>query len=102
MAESRIIDTVRRAFGLLKKDPALIVPFVLPALFPIERMISNGLMLLIVLGPPEPPSVRSILLLVLYFVVGFFFGNLIKGAKWGYKKPYQKGSKESPSCWSQP
>lgn len=52
MAELRIIDTVGRSFGLLKKDPALIVPFILPALFPIERMISNGLMLLVVLGPP--------------------------------------------------
>jgi hypothetical protein len=108
MAELRIIDTVGRSFGLLKKDPALIVPFILPALFPIERMISNGLMLLVVLGPPEPPSVRSILLLVLYFVVGFFFGawasaaailkvtELDKGSKMGLQEALSKGLERVP------
>lgn len=108
MAELRIIDTVRRSFGLLKKDPALVVPFILPALFPVERMISSGLMLLIVLGSPEPPSLRSILLLTLYFVVGFFLGawaaaaailkvtELEKGSKMGLQETLSKGLEMVP------
>lgn len=108
MAKLRIIDTVRRSFSLLRKDPALIVAFILPALFPIERMISNGLTLLIVLGPPEPPSMRSILLLILYFVIGFFFGawasatvilkvtELEKGGKMGLQEALSKGLERVP------
>jgi len=108
MAELRIIDTVGRSFGLLKKDPALIVPFILPALFPVERMVSSGLMLLIVLGSPEAPSLRSILLLVLYFVVGFLLGawaaaaailkvtELEKGSKMGLQEALSKGLERVP------
>ena len=108
MAGLSIIDTVRRSFGLLKKDPALIALFVLPALFPIERMVSNGLMLLIVLGPPEPTSLRSILLLILYLVVGFFLGawastaailkvtELDKGSKMGLQEALSKGLERVP------
>jgi len=108
MAELRIIDTVRRSFGLLKRDPVFIVPFILPALFPVERMVSNGLMLLIVLGSPQPPSLRSILLLVLYFVVGFLLGawaaaaailkvtELERGSKMGLQQALSKGLERVP------
>jgi hypothetical protein len=95
MAELSIVNTVRRSFGLLKKDPALIALFILPALFPIERMVSNGLTLLIVLGPPEPSSMRSVLLLILYFVVGFFFSAWASAAAILKVTELDKGSKMS-------
>jgi hypothetical protein len=108
MSGLKVIYTVTRSFSLVNKDPTLMALFILPALFPIEGMISNGLMLLIVLGPPGPSSIRSILLLVLYFVVGFFFGawasaaaivkvtELEKGSKMGLQEALSKGLERVP------
>jgi hypothetical protein len=108
MAELRIIDTVRRSFSFVNKDPALIVLFILPALFPIERMISDRLMLLILVGPPQPSSMRSVILLTLYFVVGFFVGvwasagavlkvaELEKGGKMGLQEALSEGLERVP------
>jgi membrane-anchored glycerophosphoryl diester phosphodiesterase (GDPDase) len=108
MAQLGIIGTVRRSFSLVNKDPALIALFILPALFPIDRMISNGLMLLILVGSPGPSSMRSILLLTLYFVIGFLLGvwasagailkvtELQKGSKIGLQEALSKGLERVP------
>lgn len=108
MSGLKIIHTIERSFLLVKKDPALLLLFVLPALFPVERMISNGLMVFIIVGPPEPASTRSIVLLILYFVIGFFLGvwasagailkvtELEKGSKMGLQEALSRGLERVP------
>jgi hypothetical protein len=109
MSELKIIDTVKRSFILLKKDPTIIVLFILPAIFPTEMLISNYLMVFILLGPPELPSMRSALLFTLYVIVGLFFGiwaaagavlkvtELEKGSKLGLKEALSRGLRKVPN-----
>jgi hypothetical protein len=110
MSELKIIDTIKRSFNLLKKDPALIVLFILPAIFPfsISSLVANYLMLSIMWGALELPSMLYILLLILYFVVGFFLmvwasagailkvTELEKGSKLGLREALSKGLKKVP------
>lgn len=111
MSELKIIDTIKRSFNLLKKDPTLIVLFILPAIFPTEiitNYLNNYLMSSFMWGTPELPSMRSILLLILYFIAGFFFRvwasagailkvtELEKGSKLGLKEALSKGLKKVP------
>ena len=109
MPKVKIINTVKRSFNLLKKDPTLIVLFILPALFPIEGTITSYLRTFILFGPPQnTPPMLSILLSLLHFIVGFFFGvwasagavlkvtELQKGSKMGLKEALSKGLKKVP------
>jgi hypothetical protein len=104
----RINDTVKKSFSLLKKDPTIILLFILPAMFPIERIIANYLMVSIMLGPPGLPSMPSIPLFVLYSIAGFLLGvwasagailkvtELEKRSKLGLKDALFKGLKKIP------
>ena len=110
MSEFKIIDTIKRSFNLLKKDPTLIVLFILPAIFPfsISSLIANYLMFSIMWGTLELPPMLYILLLILYSAVGFFFRvwasagailkitELEKGSKLGLKEALSKGLKKVP------
>jgi hypothetical protein len=115
MSKLRIIDIVKRSFQLLKKDPTLIVLFILPTLFPIETIITNFLFYYLVLSiahnPLEPPSTLSIPpipFVALYLIVGFFLGvwalaaailkvtELEKGNRLGLKEALSKGLKKVP------
>lgn len=109
MPKLKIINTIKRSFNLLKKDPTLIVLFILPAIFPTEGIITSYLSTFIVFGPPQnTPPTLSILLSILYFIVGFFFGvwasagailkvtELEKGDKLGLKEALYEGLKKVP------
>jgi len=109
MSELKIINTVKRSFNLLKKDPALIVLFILPAIFPTASIITSYLRTFILFGTPQnTPPMLSILLSLLYFIVGFFFRvwasagailkltELEKGSKLGLKEALSKGLKKVP------
>jgi hypothetical protein len=112
MSKLKIINTVKRAFNLLKKDPTLIVLFILPAVFPIERTLANFLsyyLTLSIVGEAgELPSMPPIPFVTLYFIVGFFLGvwasaaailkvrELEEGNKLGLKKALSKGLKKVP------
>ncbi|NWF77212.1 MAG: hypothetical protein HXY36_01220 [Chloroflexi bacterium] len=115
MSELKIIPTVKRSFNLLKKDPALLALFILPAVFPIERIIANYLMLFIILatlGRSGIPSVPSLMppipFQVIYLIVGFLLGvwasagailkvtELEKGSKLGLIKALTRGLKRIP------
>jgi len=115
MSGLKIIDIVKRSFNLLKKDPALIALFILPAMFPIERIIANYLMLFIIssmLGRSEilfvPSSMPPIPFQVIYLTVGFLLGvwasatailkvtELEKGSKLGLKEALFGGLKRIP------
>jgi len=75
MSNVRIIDAAKRSFILLKKDPTLLVLFVLPALFPAGGAITTYLTTLVVFGPVQnTPPALSILLSLLYLLVGLFLG----------------------------
>ena len=110
MSELKIIDTIKRSFNLLKKDPTLIVLFILPAIFPfsISSLVVNYLMFFIMWGTLGLPSILFILLLILFSIVGFFFSvwasagailkitELEKGSKLGLKEALSKGLKKVP------
>ena len=110
MSELKIIDTIKRSFKFLKKDPTLIVLFILPAIFPfsISSLIVNYLMFFIMWGTLGLPSILFILLLILFSIVGFFFSvwasagailkitELEKGSKLGLKEALSKGLKKVP------
>jgi len=115
MSKLKIINTVKRSFNLLKKDPTLIVLFILPAIFSLlsQRIITNYLdnlwvSMSIGLDSPEPPSMRPVLLFIICYIVGFFFGvwasagailkvtELEKGSKLGLKEALSKGLKKVP------
>jgi len=107
-----IIGTLKRSFSLFKEDPILIVLFILPAIFPIERILANlisyYLTLSIVGEFGEPPSMPPIPLVTLYFIVGFFLAawasaavilkvrELEKGNKLGLKEALSKGLTKVP------
>jgi hypothetical protein len=110
MSEFKIIDTIKRSFNFLKKDPTLIVLFILPAIFPfsISSLVVNYLMFFIMWGTLGLPSILFILLLILFSIVGFFFSvwasagailkitELEKGSKLGLKEALSKGLKKVP------
>jgi hypothetical protein len=113
MSKLEIINTIKRSFNLLKKDPTLIVLFILPAIFPTASIIASYLnyyyvMGFIMWGTTVPPPMHYILLLTLYFIVGFFFRvwasagailkitELEKGSKLGLKEALSKGLKKVP------
>jgi hypothetical protein len=108
----RIIGTLKRSFGILKEDPILIVPFVLPAIFPIEGILANFLsyyLTVSIMGDSaEVPSMPPVPLVALYFIVGFFLGawasaaailkvrQLEGGNKLGLKEALSEGLKKVP------
>jgi len=115
MADLKIIQIVERAFKFLARDPALIALFVLPALFPINRIASGYLTYFIVSATlrqsapiPLPPSGQSIPLLVAYLVPGFFLGvwasagavlkvtELGNGGKLGLTEALYRGLRKIP------
>jgi hypothetical protein len=109
MSKLKIIDTVKRAFTLLKKDPTLIVLFILPAIFPIKSIIANYLMVFILLGTPLNIPPMPIPFFILFFIVFFLLGvwasagailkvtKLEKGSKLGLKEALSKGLKKVPN-----
>jgi hypothetical protein len=115
MSKLKIIDTIKRSFNLLKKDPTLIVLFILPAIF---SLLSQGIFVylssLIMFssfmsdGVELAPIVPFLVLLISSFIVGFFFRvwasaaailkitELEKGNKLGLKEALSKGFKKVP------
>jgi hypothetical protein len=111
----KIIDTIKRSFNLLKKDPTLIVLFILPAIF---SLLSQGIIAhlsslimfsMIIWDRPElAPMVPVLLLLIPSFIIGFFFKvwalagavlkvtELEKGGKLGLKEALSRGLKKVP------
>jgi len=114
MSKLKIIDTIRRSFDLLKKDPTLIALFILPAMFPISASslivsyLNYYITGFIMWGTPELPPMHYILLLILLSVVGFFFkvwasaGAILKiteleeGSTLGLKEALSRGLKKVP------
>jgi len=115
MSELKIVDTIKRSFNILGKDPTLLALFILPALFPIERIIANYLMLFIILatlGRSEIPLVPSLMppisFQVIYLIVGFLLEvwasagailkvtELEKGNRLGLIKALARGLKRIP------
>lgn len=113
MSKLKIINTVKRAFNLLKKDPTLIVPFILPAILALGRdtIITNyfnKLWLSMLWDSPEPPSMQAVLLFVICAVGGFLLGlwasaatvlkvrELERGSKLGLKEALSGGLKKVP------
>lgn len=108
----KIIGILKRSFSLFKEDPVLIVLFILPAMFLIERILANllsyYLTLSIVGDAGELPSMPPIPFVTLYFIVGFFLGvwasaaailkvrELEKGNKLGLKEALSEGLKKVP------
>jgi hypothetical protein len=108
----RIIGTLERSFSLFREDPILIVPFVLPAIFPIEVILANLLsyyLTVSILGDSgELLSMPPIPFVALYFIFGFFLGawawaaailkvrELEKGNKLGLKEALSEGLKKVP------
>jgi hypothetical protein len=109
MSKLKIIDTVKRSFILLKKDPTLIVLFILPAVFPIKSIIANYLMVFILLGTPLNIPSLPIPFFILFFIVFSLFGvwasagailkvtELEKESKLGLKEALFKGLKKVPN-----
>jgi hypothetical protein len=109
MSKLKIIDTVKRSFILLKKDPTIIVLFILPAMFPIESIIGHYLEVFIRSGtPPNIPSMVPIPFFTLFSIVFFLLGvwasagailkvtELEKGSKLGLKEALSQGLKQVP------
>jgi hypothetical protein len=110
MSQLKIIDTVKRSFNLLEKDPTLIVLFIMPAMFPVKSIMADYLMGFILLGtPPNIPLTLPIPFFSLFFIVFFLFGvwasagailkvtELDKGSKLGLKEALSKGLKKVPN-----
>jgi len=114
MSKLKIIGTIKRSFDLLKKDPTLIVLFILPAIFSLlsPRIIAylSSLVFSMIMwdGPELAPLVPALILLITSFVIGFFFKvwasagailkvtELEKGHKLGLKEALSKGLKKVP------
>ncbi len=115
MSELRVIRTIKRSFSFVKNDPTIVVLFVLPALFPVERIVGNYLtscVLLVMLGPSElastPSSMPPLPILLPYLIVGFLLGvwaaagailkvtGLEKESKLGLKEALSEGLKKVP------
>jgi len=109
MSKLKIIDTIKRSFNLLKKAPTLIVLFILPAMFPTTSIITSYLSTFILFGAPQnTPPTLSILLSILFSIVGLLFGvwasaaailkvtELEKGSELGLKEALSRGLKKVP------
>ena len=115
MSKLKIINTIKRSFNLLKKDPTLIVLFILPAIFSllsqgIIAYLSSLIMFSMIIwdGPVLAPMVHVLLLLIPSFIIGFFFKvwalagavlkvtELEKGGKLGLKEALSRGLKKVP------
>jgi len=109
MSKLKIIDTIKRSFNLLKKDPTLIALFILPAIFPTTSIITSYLSTFILFGAPQnTPLTLSILLSILFSIVGLLFGawasaaailkvtELEKGSELGLKEALFRGLKKVP------
>jgi hypothetical protein len=108
----RIIGTLERSFSLFRDDPILIVPFILPAMFPIEGILVNFLsyyLTLSILGDSGGlPAMLPTPFVALYLIVGFFLGawawavailkvkELEKGNRLGLKEALSEGLKKVP------
>jgi hypothetical protein len=113
MPKLKIINTIRRSFNLLKKDPTLIVLFIPPAIFSLlsQRMIPYLYSLFfsaIMWDAQKLLPTLPILLFILSFIFRFFFGvwasaaailkitELEKGSKLGLKEALTRGLKKVP------
>ena len=114
MPKLKIIGTVKRSFNLLKKDPTLIVLFILPAIFSllsqsiIVYLLSSLMFSIMMWDAPGLPLMLPVLLIILSFIVTFFFRvwasagailkitELEKGSKLGLKEALSKGLKKVP------
>jgi len=109
MSKLKIIDTIKRSFNLLKKDPTLIALFILPAIFPTTSIITSYLSTFILFGTPQnTPPTLFILLSILFSIVGLLFEvwasaaailrvtELEKGSKLGLKEALSRGLKKVP------
>jgi hypothetical protein len=113
MSELKIVDTIKRSFNLLKRDPTLIVLFIPPAIFSLlsQRIITSyldNLWVSIDLFSPEPPSMRPVLLFIICYIVSFLLGvwasaaailkvtELEKGRKPGLREALSRGLKKVP------
>lgn len=111
MPKLRIINTVERSFGLIKKDPTLIVLFILPALFPANRIITKYLsefMFFPMFGNSGLPPMSFTALFFVYLIVGILFAawasagavlkirELEKGNKLGLREALSKGLRRVP------
>ena len=113
MSKLKITDTIKRSFNLLKKDPTIIVLFILPAIF---SLLSQGVIIYLLSslmfsmfmwnGLALAPMVHFLLLFISSFIIGFFFRvwasagailkitELEKGNKLGLKEALSKGLKK--------
>jgi len=114
MPKLKIIGTVKRSFNLLKKDPTLIVLFILPAIFSllsqsiIVYLLSSLMFSIMMWDAPGLPLMLPVLLFILSFIVTFFFRvwasaaailkvtELEKGGKLGLKEALSRGLKKVP------
>jgi hypothetical protein len=114
MSKLKIIDTIKRSFNLLKKDPTLIVLFILPAIFSllsqsiIVYLLSSLMFSTMMWDVPGLPLMLPVLLFILPFIVTLFFRvwasagailkitELEKGSKLGLKEALSKGLKKVP------
>jgi hypothetical protein len=113
VSELKIIDTIKKSFNLLKRDPTLIVLFIPPAIFSLlsQRIITSyldNLWVSIDLFSPEPPSMRPILLFIICYIVSFLLGvwasaaailkvtELEKGRKLGLREALSRGLRKVP------
>jgi hypothetical protein len=114
MSKLKIIDTIKRSFNILKKDPTLIVLFILPAIFSLlSQRITNYLsdlmfMQAFLLDATPLPPMLPVLLLILSFIISFFLKvwalagavlkvtELEKGGKLGLKEALSRGLKKVP------
>ena len=114
MSKLKIIDTIKRSFNLLKKDPTLIVLFILPAMFSLLSQsiivyLLSSLMFSIMMWDAAGLSLMlPVLFLILSFIVTFFFRvwasagailkitELEKGSKLGLKEALSRGLKKVP------
>jgi len=114
MPKLKIIGTIKRSFNLLKKDPTLIVLFILPAIFSllsqsiIVYLLSSLMFSIMMWDVPGLPLMLPVLLFILPFIVTFFFRvwasaaailkvtELEKGGKLGLKEALSEGLKKVP------
>jgi hypothetical protein len=112
MSKLKIIDTIKRAFNLLKQDPTLIALFILPAIFPTTSIITSYLSTVILFGlfrtPQNTSQMISILLSILFSIAGLLLEawasaaailkvtELEKGSKLGLKEALFRGLKKVP------
>lgn len=111
MPRLRILNTVERSFGFIRKDPTLVVLFVLPALFQADRAVLAYLIAFVVFHVPGvsgAPPMHYVAYLVVYVSGGILFGawasaaailkvtELEKGSKLGLGEALSRGLRKVP------